>query len=278
MLRSTLGFEALENRRLLATDVLGYHSGSGTNSTETLLTPASLDINSFGKRFTIAVDGQVYAQPLYVSNLNVTVGPLPGQHRVVLVATEHDSLYAIDSDSGTVLWQDSFINPAAGVTTVPSDDVDSKDLTPEIGITATPVIDLAGNVLYVEAKTKEVRSGDVHPTHYVQTLYRVNLSDGSFTGTVIADTAYDKLNYYYRTDLNTYTINDLTLGKAQGAIQVGGQWRVYFNALRELVRPGLVIQDGKLYIAAASHGDNGPYHGWLLQYDVTGPRRCCRAY
>ena len=110
LLGTTLGFEPLENRRLLATDVLGYHSGSGTNSTETLLTPTSLDFHTFGKRFAVAVDGQVYAQPLYASNLNVTVGPLPGFRRVVFVATEHDSLYAIDSDSGAVLWQDSFIN------------------------------------------------------------------------------------------------------------------------------------------------------------------------
>ena len=88
----------------------------------------------------------------------------------------------------------------------------TNDVTPEIGITSTPVIDLPNNVLYVEAKTKEVRSGDAHPTHYVQTLYRVNLSDGSYTGTVIADTAFDGVNYFYRTDLNTYTINDRTLG------------------------------------------------------------------
>ena len=161
-------FECLETRRLLATNVLVYQGSSGgTNSTETELTPGSLNINSFGKRLTVSVDGQIYAEPLYVSGVNITAGPLLGQRRVVFVATEHDSLYAIDSDGGTVLWQDSFINTAAGITTVPSADVGSTDITPEIGITATPVIDLANNVAYVGTKTKEIRSGDPNPTHYV---------------------------------------------------------------------------------------------------------------
>ena len=258
---------------MLATDVTTYHNdnqSSGTNSTETLLTPATVNISQFAKRFSVSVDGQVYAQPLYVADVNITVGANQGHHRVVFVATEHDSVYAIDSDSGVVLWQKSFLNPAAGITTVPASETGTSDISVEIGITATPVIDLANNVMYVEAKTKEVRSGDPHPNHYVHTLYRMSLSDGTYTGTIIGDTAYDGANYYYRQSQDPYTINNRSLGNADGAIQVGAQWRVYFNGLREMDRPGLTIQNGNLYMLFASHGDNGPYHGWVLRYDVTG--------
>ena len=269
-------FEQFESRTLLAANVLTYHNEQalGVNSLETQLTPATVNASQFAKRFSTPVDGQVYAQPLYVADVNITVGSSPGHHRVVYVATEHDSVYAIDSDSGAVLWQTSFLNPAAGITTMPAGETGSGDITVEVGITATPVIDLANNVLYVEAKTKEVRSGDAHPNHYVQTLHRVNLSTGTYTSTIIADTAAEFINnnwnYYYEQILSPYTINDRTLGNADGAIQVSGQYRVYFNAMRQLVRPGLVINNGSLYIASASHGDNGPYHGWVLRYDVTG--------
>ena len=266
----SLMVESLEARALLATNVLGYHNdnfSTGANITETELTPANIGPGSFGKRYQVPLDGQVYAQPLYLSNINITTGPSQGNHRVVYTATEHNSLYAIDSDSGNVLWQTSFIDPANGVTTFPSSESGSGDLQPEIGITATPVIDLADNVIYVEAKTKEVRSGS---NHYVHKLHRVNLSDGTYTSTIIADTAYNGGVYSYRTSDDPYTINDRTKGNADGAVFVGGQWRVYFNAVRQFVRPGLIIQGDNLYIASASHGDNGPYHGWILRYDISG--------
>src|SRR5205807_1188196 len=105
-------------------------------------TPANVNSASFGKLLSTPVDGQVYAQPLYDPGVSLTVpGQGPGKHNVVYVATEHDSVYAIDANSGQVLWKDSFVNPVAGVTTVPSADTHNTDLTPEIGITATPVID-----------------------------------------------------------------------------------------------------------------------------------------
>src|SRR5665213_2150176 len=255
--------ERLEARQLLSANVLGYHNdvaSTGQNLAETGLTPANVKAGSFGKRYSTPVDGQVYAQPLYASNVNVTGGASPGVHNVVYVATEHDSLYAIDGDSGSVLWKDSFINAAGGITTVPSGDVNSTNIDPEIGITGTPAIDLAGNALFLAAKTKQIIAGDTTHPHYVYTLYKVNLQDGTYSSTVIGDTTYASGAY-------TYNSGPYVIGTGDGAINVGGQSRVYFNGLRELERPGLTIAGGKVYIAFGSHGDNGPYHGWILGYD-----------
>ncbi len=110
--------EWLEDRLAPSVNVLGYHdnnANTGVNASETILTPANVNVNTFGKLFSTHLDGgQVYAQPLYVSNVLVTVGSTSSTHNVVYVATELDSLYAIDANSGKVLWHDSFINPAEG--------------------------------------------------------------------------------------------------------------------------------------------------------------------
>jgi len=127
-------FERLEERRLLSINVTLYRydaASSGVDATETVLTPANVVAGSFGKQFTTPVDGQVLAQPLYMSGVDITTGA-GGTHNVVFVATEHDSLYAIDAGSGQVLWKDSFLVAASGVTvtSVPSGDVNSGDISP----------------------------------------------------------------------------------------------------------------------------------------------------
>ena len=128
---------------------------TGQNSQETALTLSNVNGAQFGKLYGCAVDGQIYAQPLYVSNVAI---PNQGTFDVVYVATENDSVYAFDADAGScaVLWQASFIDSAAGVTTVPASDLGpQQDIVPEIGITGTPVIDPATATLYVVAKTRK---------------------------------------------------------------------------------------------------------------------------
>ena len=151
----------------------------GQNTQETVLTPTNVNTNTFGKLFSQTVDGQVYAQPLYVANLTIN----GATHNVIFIADEHDSVYAFDADSngGTnsaPLWQASMISTAhgaaSGATTVPYTDVQSGvgDIHPEIGITSTPVIDLTNQTLFVLAKSKE--NGN-----YVQRLHALNILTGN---------------------------------------------------------------------------------------------------
>src|SRR5207237_720816 len=117
--KNPLTVEELERRETPSVNVLMYHndnSSTGQNLAETILTPANVNTATFGKIFTAALDGQVYAQPLIMTGVSITTGAQQGPHDVAYVATEHDSLYAIDANNGAVLWQDSFINPSAGVT------------------------------------------------------------------------------------------------------------------------------------------------------------------
>ena len=189
--------EPLEQRTLLSTAVVTYHNdnlSTGLNSTELQLTPGNVSVATFSKRFSTAVDGQIYSQPLYVPGLNVTTGPNAGTHNTVLVATQHDDLYAIDGDSGAVLYQVSFLGLANGlpgatsVTTVPYTDIASSDITPEIGITSTPVIDQATGNLFLTAKTKQIVNSDTSNPHYVYRLYKVNIHNGAYSSTIIGDT------------------------------------------------------------------------------------------
>ncbi len=133
-------------------NVTTYHNDTfrtGQNVQETILTPANVNSTQFGKLFSVPVDGMVYAQPLYLSAVNIA----GGTHNVLYVVTEHDSVYAIDADVGTVYGKVSLI-PTGGTTVSSSYGSRLPDLVPEVGITGTPVIDPAGGTLYVVAKSK----------------------------------------------------------------------------------------------------------------------------
>lgn len=262
-----------------AVSVDNYHndtSSSGVNASETNLTPANVNATNFGKLFSTYVDGLIQAQPLFVPGVVVTNGPNAGTHDLVFVATQHDSLYAIDANTGAVVWHTSFLDSGlagATITTVPSADTKSTDITPEVGICSTPVIDPSTNMLYVTAKTKQVIGGGT--PNYLYTLYKIDITNGNPTqdanivaSTVIGDTTFDGTNYGFRTASSPTAAQDPFTANAtgEGAITVNGQSRVYFNALREMNRPGLTIYGGVVYIAFGSHGDNSPYHGWILGY------------
>jgi fibronectin type 3 domain-containing protein len=257
-----LRLEELESRVVPSTNVPTYHQaipgtnpassiGAGVNSNETILTPANVNTTDFGKLFSTTVDGQVYAEPLYVEKVNITTGANQGTHNVVFVATEHDSLYAIDSSTGVILWQDALLTAEHGgtVTSVPNSAVNSGDISPEIGITATPVIDPATGTIFVEAKEQEV-AGD--GTHFEHHLYAIIIASGAITNKVlIADSIGD-------TVVSGPAVAGTGAGSVNGVVK--------FDALRQLDRPALTLINGSVYLSYASHGDNGPYHGWILGY------------
>jgi hypothetical protein len=224
-----------------AITVTTYHNDNsrrGLNDKETILTHANVNSFQFGKLFAQKTDGYSYAQPLYLPGVAI---PGLGTHNVVYVATEHDTVYAFDADSILPpLWQRSFINPARGITTVDSKvDAQCLDLKPEIGITGTPVIDPQSGTLYVVARTKE--NG-----RFIQRLHAIDVTTGKERfGGPRAITARVK---------------------GTGDASVNGY--VQFDALRNNQRAGLLLVNGVIYIAWASHCDNGPYHGWVMSYDA----------
>jgi hypothetical protein len=218
-----------------------YHNDNlrtGQNNSETVLTPANVNPTQFGKLFSYSIDGIAFASPLYVAGVNI---PSSGLHNVVYVATENDSVYAFDADglSTTPLWHVSFLK--SGVTTVPCADVgECGDIPTQIGITSTPVIDPTGGTIYVVAKTKE-------GTSYVQRLHALDITTGAekFGGPVVLT----------------------AIVPGTGVDSSGG--KETFNSLRENQRTGLLLSNGVIYFAFGSHGDNSPWHGWVLGYNAT---------
>ena len=237
----------------------GYQSG--VNASESKLTPDNVK-TGFGQLASCAIDGQAYAQPLVLANVMIS-----GQsHNVVYVATCHDSVYAFDADSGASLWHDSFISPSAGdnITTVPNNVTRSGDILPEIGIVSTPVIDAQGGTLYVVAKTKETGRPD-GKTHYVQKIHALDVATGAekLSGPkVIADTSFDNDKYDFNLADNPQT--PAVSGTAKDAVD----GKVYINGLRNNQRCSLTLLNGVVYVAWSSHGDNEPYHGWIVGFDA----------
>jgi hypothetical protein len=244
---------------MYAQSVLTYHNDiyrTGLNAKETMLSSTAVNATTFGKLFSQGVDGYIYAQPLYMPNINIAG---KGVHNVVFVATEHDSVYAFDADNNvgsnaSPLWQVSFINPQQGVTTVPSSDVLTSDIVPEVGITGTPVIDGSTGTLYVVAKTKEVSGGSVS---YVQRLHALDVTSGAekFGAPVVIHASV-----------------------AGSGAPNDGQGHVLFSPLRQNQRCALLLTNGVVFVAWASHGDNDPYHGWLILYNARNVTQQIFAY
>lgn len=223
-------------------DVLTYHNDaarSGVQSKETILTPALVGQPSFGKVGSLAADGSVYAQPLVASNISGSDGTL---HTMIVTATSHDTVFAYDAGSLQLLWSKSLL--AAGEAPLSSDDVGSYDML-EIGITGTPVIDPATKTLYVVAKSKLAIAGQ--PTQYFTRIHALELKDGSEAPSSPA------------------VIQAAVAGMAQEAVN----GVLAFDPVRENQRSALLLKNGVVWVAFASHGDIQNYHGWLIGYDAT---------
>jgi hypothetical protein len=221
------------------TNVLTYHNNverTGSNLAETTLTPSNVNAANFGKLFQATLDGVVDAQPLYVAGVAI---PNQGTHNVLIVATENDSLYALDADTGAQLWKLSLL----GTGETASDDRGCGQVTPTIGITSTPVIYLEPGTtvgaIFAVAMSKDT-SGNYH-----QRLQEVHLATGKRVAAGVEITA-------------TYpgTGEDSQNGFA------------YFDPKQYKERSGLLLLNGVVYLAWASHCDDAPYTGWIMGYDA----------
>ncbi len=252
MIRVSVAFVFLYAVALTAsgqTSVLTQHNDlarTGQNLDETILTTSNVNVNQFGKLFSLPVDGQVYAQPLYVPNVTIN----GGTHNVLIIATENDSVFAFDADSNTganasPLWHVSLVDVAHGAgsgetpwTTAATPISSCTNVQPLIGITSTPVVDPSSGTIFVEATSTNGSS-------YFHRLHAIALATGAeeSQGPVLV----------------TATVS----GTGDGSS--GGQ--LTFDPLYQHQRSGLLLLNGVIYLAFGSHCDLSPYHGWLFAYD-----------
>jgi hypothetical protein len=221
-------------------DVLTYHNNTarnGVNSSETTLTPGNVNSSSFGKLFTIPVVGLVDAEPLYLSAVPITG---KGTHNLLIVATEHGLVYAFDADTGALIWHISTLK--SGETT--SDDRGCSQVTPEIGITSTPVIRRppgSNGVIYTVAMSKD-SSGNYH-----QRLHALDAATGN--------------------ELYKGPVDIAAKFPGTGDNSSGGY--VVFDPAQYKERSALLLMGGIVYLAWASHCDIRPYTGWIMGYNAT---------
>jgi hypothetical protein len=208
---------------------------TGVNALETTLTPANVNPVNFGRRAAIAVVGDVYAQPLYISNVTTADGTT---RNLVIVATQHDQVYAIDTSTQAVAWQRSFLDSGGLITPVPADDVSCGDIANEIGITGTPVLDPATERLYLVVRTKETSNGQAY---YYQRIHALSVVNGR-----------DALP---ATNITT----PLNRGNKFGSAR--------FDPLHNHQRAALLLANGQVYVSWASHCDAGNYWGWVMAFD-----------
>jgi len=226
-------------------NVLTYHNNNGRtgeNLNERLLTPANVNQNTFGKLFAYNVDGYVYAQPLYLSGVTI---PGKGACNVVFIATQHNSVYAFNADynagaSGGLLWQVN-LGPSAAT---PNPDFGNRfggfnAIVPEVGITSTPVIDLATGTIYVDALTHEGSA-------YIHRLHALNITNGA------------------QRSFSPRTVTASIAGNG-----VGGSGGILpFDPKQHLQRSAVTLAGGRVYLAFAGYADTDPYHGWIIGFDA----------
>lgn len=234
-----LCFAARAQQPRTTQDVLTWHNDNartGQALGETILTPNNVNAQSFGKLFVIPVDGKVDAEPLYAAGVEL---PNRGLHNVLFVATEHDTLYAFDADTGTRLWQVRLLRPGE----TPSDQRGCSQIVPEIGITSTPVIDRSrgkDGVIYAISMSKDAQG------QYFQRLHALDLGTGAEQsgGPVDVSASFP----------------------GNGAASRGGI--AIFDPKQYAERSALLLLNGTLYTSWTSHCDHDPYNGWIMGYDA----------
>jgi outer membrane protein assembly factor BamB len=222
-----------------AQDVLTWHNDiarTAQNLEERTLTLRNVNPKTFGKLFTISVDGKVDAEPLFTASREV---PNEGLRNVLFVATEHDSLYAFDADTGKQIWHALLLKPGE----TPSDNVHCGQIVPEIGITSTPVIDLhrgPHGTIYVVAMSKDPQG------RYFQRLHAIDLRSGGeqFDGPVDIRATFP----------------------GTGAVSRGGT--AIFDPQQYAERAALLLVNGVVYTTWTSHCDHNPYNGWIIAYNA----------
>ena len=221
-----------------APDVTTFHydlARTGLNSQETILTQANVNSTSFGKLGLFTMDGKVDAQPLYLANVDIN----NQFHNVLYAASEHGTLYAFDADTGTQLWTKSTL----GAGEIPSDTHNCSQISPEIGISATPVIDRKqgpNGTIFVVGTSKDASGG------YHHRLHALDLTTGAEIGTPTEVTAT-----FPGTGDNSQNGN------------------VVFDPAQYAERAALLLLNGTIYTGWTSHCDAGLYNTWLMTYDET---------
>src|ERR1041385_6544935 len=214
----------------------------GATLNEKILTPQNVNAQQFGRLGAFKVGGPVYAQPLFVPNVEI---PSNGTHDILYVATEHDSVFAFDANrpGDALLWQVSFLDKARGTIPPTGDMVQCPFLNPEVGITSTPVIDIKTGTLYVLARTAIRHTmGD---NEYFQHLHALAITTGveKFGGPKL--------------------ITASVPGRGAGR----NNRQVDFDPLYENPRAALTLANNSVYLRWASSCDVDPYHGWVISYD-----------
>ncbi|MDQ1451536.1 MAG: hypothetical protein QOK38_1402 [Acidobacteriaceae bacterium] len=233
-----------------AQDVTTWHynnARTGVQPSESVLTPSNVNSAKFGKTFSLPVIGDIYAQPLYLHQYQMSDGQL---HNVLLVATAEDYIYAFDADgknpSQGYLWRKWLVNSGETWLTYLDENSDF-DIYPNIGIISTPVVDRSGGTIYVVSRSKTT-SGT---TQYFQRLHALNVADGS-----------EKLS-------GPTTIQATVKGLGDGGTTISFNPQLHNQRSALLLAPTPSVGSGNsIFIAWASHGDQGKYHGWVMAYDA----------